>query len=442
MADEPNDEAGSTRREYLLYGAVLGSGVVAGCVGGSDATDTPGSATTDTPAPTETATPTATPSADETETATETPTPTETQTYSATMAPVGTLELDAAPERVVDGWGFEADVLTALGQADTLVASEGPQFWFTGFYDKLPGVSAPDPDSLDKVVTDDWAVRTEFLYELDPDLFASDPNRYLTYYGLSEEEAAELRDNIAPFFGNASRRKRGDGWSTWPAGEEYPYYTIPEYVSRYGDLFGVPGRASALNEFYTGALEEMRSRVPAESERPSVGVLNAMINPETEGSFHIYDPYTGFEKTHGKKQYRDMGVVDAFEGEYGGESGTKVDYEGLLDADPDVIVFHFGVNYRDWNGEDALRKTVEGMRDSSLGQQLTAVQNDELYVGGSAYQGPIINLFQTEMLGKQLYPEAFGEWPGKVASGKLPDIPAEEQVFDRQRLADIVTGDG
>jgi hypothetical protein len=24
-------------------------------------------------------------------------------------------------------------------------------------------------------------------------------------------------------------------------------------------------------------------------------------------------------------------------------------------------VFHLGVNYRDWNDEDALRKTVEGM---------------------------------------------------------------------------------
>jgi iron complex transport system substrate-binding protein len=428
MADDSSHETAPTRRDYMKYtGAVVGGGLLAGCTGSSDSTDEP------TEEPTTTATGTSTTS--------KATTTTEDTSTSATMAPVGTLEFDSAPESFVGGWGFEADVMTALGQSDKIVASEGPEFWFTGFYDKLPGVSAPDPDSLDRVLTDDWSVRKEFLYELDPDLLATDPNRYLTYYGLDEAGAREINDEIAPFFGNVSRRKRGDGWSTWPAGESYPYYTIPEFVSRYGDLFGVSERASALNEFYEGAIEEMRSLVPAESDRPSVGVLNAMNNPETaDGKFGVYDPYTGFDKTYGKKQYREMDIVDAFAGEYGGESGTKVDWEGLLEADPEVIVFHFGVNYRDWKGEDALKKTVEMMRDSPMGKELTAVQDDELYVGGTAYQGPIINLFQTEMLGKQLYPEQFGEWPGEVASGELPEISADEQLFDREQLAEIITG--
>lgn len=104
-----------------------------------------------------------------------------------------------------------------------------------------------------------------------------------------------------------------------------------------------------------------------------------------------------------------------------------------------MIVFHFAVNYRDWNGEDALEETVGIMRDSPMGQKLTAVQEDELYVGDTAYQVPSINRFQTEMLGKQRYPEQFGEWPADVASGELPDIPAEEQLFDREQLADIIT---
>lgn len=99
------------------------------------------------------------------------------------------------------------------------------------------------------------------------------------------------------------------------------------------------------------------------------------------------------------------------------------------------------MNYRDWKGKDALTATVEELRSSSLGQQLAAVQDDELYVGGSAYQGPIVNLFQTEMLGKQLYPDAFGEWPGDVTDDRIPDVPQEEQLFDRQRVADAVRGD-
>jgi hypothetical protein len=37
--------------------------------------------------------------------------------------------------------------------------------------------------------------------------------------------------------------------------------------------------------------------------------------------------------------------------------------------------------------------------------KVTAVQNDDRYLGGTPYQGPIINLLQTEMAAKQLYPE-------------------------------------
>ncbi|PCR89043.1 ferrichrome ABC transporter substrate-binding protein [Natrinema ejinorense] len=356
------------------------------------------------------------------------------------MAPVGELRLESKPERIVGGWGFEEDILTALGEADKLVAAEGNQFWFTGFYDQLPGVDVPDPGSLDLVRTDDWSLKTEFLYELDPDLFAVDPNRFISYYGADEDDISEIEDSIAPFFGNASRRKRGDDWPTWPGDEPYAYYDIPELVSRYGDLFGKSETATAINDRYRTALEDMRSRVPPESARPSVALLNAQINPDTEGFFRAYNPETAIDKTYGKKQYRDLGLVDAFEGEYGGQAGIQIDYEALLEVDPDVIVFHFGVNYRDWNDDDALRKTVEGMRDSPLGQKLTAVQEDELYVGGSAYQGPIINLFQTEMLGKQLYPDEFGEWPGEVTAGELPEIPEDEWLFDREELADIVSG--
>jgi ABC-type Fe3+-hydroxamate transport system substrate-binding protein len=427
MSGDERTNGGPTRRNCVKYGgALLGAGLFAGCSGDNgDAASTP----TATATPTEADTPT------DTATATE-----QAASYSATMAPVGDLTLELEPESIVAGWGFEQDVLTALGEADKLVAAEGKQFWYTGFYEKLPGVDVPDPESLELVRTDDWSLKTELLYEIDPDLFATDPNQFVSYYA-DEDRVSEIHESLAPFFGNASRRKRGDDWPTLFGGSSYDYYEVPEFVRRYGDLLGKSERAAAINDLYRSSLAEMRSLVPAESERPSLGVLNAQINPETEGNFHVYDPHTGLEKTYGKKQYRDLGVVDAFAGEYGGEASMDIDYEALLDADPDVIVFHFGVNYRDWNGHDALRKTVQGLRDSDLGQELTAVQEDELYVGGSAYQGPIINLFQTEMLGKQLYPEQFGEWNGDVASGELPDIPQSEQLFDRQRLAEIITGE-
>jgi hypothetical protein len=52
-----------------------------------------------------------------------------------------------------------------------------------------------------------------------------------------------------------------------------------------------------------------------------------------------------------------------------------------------------------------------------------------------------MNLFQLEMTAKQLYPEQFGEWPGYVDGEDYPDVPAEEQLFDRQRVSDAINGD-
>ncbi|MFC7139687.1 ABC transporter substrate-binding protein [Halosimplex aquaticum] len=439
MVRDSGADGGPTRRDCVKYGGTLvGGGLLAGCLDGEADGSPEGDDTGSTSTRAETGSPTASGTSasepDRSETATA------TGGHSAEMAPVGTVEFESVPESFVGGWGFEADVMTALGESDKLVAAEGNQFWYTGFYDQLPGVSVPEPDSVELVRTDDWSLREEFLYELDPDLLATDPNRYVSYYGVGEEEIAELHDSVAPFFGNSSRRKRGDGWPTWPGGESYAYYSVPEFLSRYGDVFRKSAQATAFNEFYRTALSAMRSKVPPRDDRPEVALLNAQINPETQGFFRAYNPRTALDQTYGKKQYRDLGVVDAFAGQYGGQPGIKVDYEALLDVDPDAIVFHFGLNYRDWNGENALRKRVEGMRDSSLGTQLSAVQDDELYVGGSAYQGPIINLFQTEMLGKQLYPEAFGEWPGAVTDADLPEIPPGERLIDRERMAAIVSG--
>lgn len=48
-----------------------------------------------------------------------------------------------------------------------------------------------------------------------------------------------------------------------------------------------------------------------------------------------------------------------------------------------------------------------------------------------------MNLFQTETAAKQLYLGIFGEWP-TLYGGLCPKIPADEQLFDRQRVANII----
>jgi len=79
------------------------------------------------------------------------------------------------------------------------------------------------------------------------------------------------------------------------------------------------------------------------------------------------------------------------------------------------------------------------MESHSAGSELTAVQNDRVLASGMRYQGPIMNLFQLEMTAKQLYPAQFGEWPGYESGSSYPEIPADEQLFDRDRVANIVT---
>jgi ABC-type Fe3+-hydroxamate transport system substrate-binding protein len=317
-----------------------------------------------------------------------------------------------------------------------------PGFWSQGFYDLLPGISMRDTTEIPTTVSKGYRVKEELLYELDPDLLGTDPNRFIAWYGLDADAVDRLAEDVAPFFGNESRSKRGGSWPNWGADGSYSYYDIPEFVERYGALFGEEERAGALVDLYETTLSDITSRVPPESERPTVGVLSAFTNPENGGFFGVTRPEPALDATHELKQYGDLGVVDAFAGEYSDEAGhydLKTDFEGLLEVDPDVLVFKEAVNalggQNVYGNAEAYEETLEVLRSDDVGSQVTAVQNDRLYPGGTGSQGPIINLFQTEMLAKQLYPEEFGEWHG------FGETPESEQLFDRERLADIATGD-
>jgi ABC-type Fe3+-hydroxamate transport system substrate-binding protein len=435
MVRNPDSRSGPTRRDYLTYGSGLAASVLAaGCLDGSGlGADATTSATETTTPPTETAT--ATDDAETTEASAEEP-------YTASIEPVGELEFEERPEKVVGGWGFVADVLMALGEADSIAGMARPGFWYQGFYELLPGVSMRDTTEVPATVSKSYRVKEELLYELDPDLFATDPNRFIAWYQQDPSAVERFQDEIAPFFGNESRSKRSPKWPNWPTGEAYSYYGIPEFLDRYGQVFRKQERAQAMIDLYESTMADVTDRVPPRSQRPTVGVLSAFTNPENRGFFGVTKPIPALEKTHELKHYGDLGVVDAFEGQYpdsGGHYDMKADFEALLEVDPDVLVFKEAVNaiggQNVYGNAEAYEQTLEVLRTDEVGKQLSAVQNDRLYAGGTGSQGPIVNLFQTEMLAKQLYPDEFGPWRG------LGETPESEQLFDRQRVADIVTGD-
>jgi iron complex transport system substrate-binding protein len=410
--------ASPTRRDYVKYGgAVLGGGLLAGCLG--DDSDT-----TPDPTSTETVTPTAT------ETATETD---EEASWSATMPPVGTVEFDAVPESLFDHEGFVADIATALGHGDVVDAFVFEK-WPTLFYEELDGV---DPDTeFDTSLYSEGSADKEVFYEVDPDIITIDPNMMMKWE-LDAADVTEIRENVAPVFGQRARGPRsGDSFYQYGDGEPYRYLDLYEQTEIYGEVFQEQERASAIVETNRELIEEVTSRLPPESERPSV-MVGGIFGGDVYANIIYFEKTTpevvrdGEVRTYSKKQYRELGVVNAFEdAEYGSPFWTTTDGEGLLEADPDVIFVDNAVADLEFFEEQRQK-----LREDPVMSEVAAVTNDRIYPGGTAVQGPIVNMFQTEMVAKQLYPEEFGEWRG------LGETPEDERLFDRERVANIVNGD-
>ncbi|RKD95061.1 ABC transporter substrate-binding protein [Halopiger aswanensis] len=394
MSDE-NDAAGTTRRDMVEYGgAILAGGLLAGCTGAESDSDAESTAAAD--------------GEDDAG---------DSSAYEVCMEPAGCLEFDEVPETYVTYKEAWAEMGVALGVGDRLAATDlgygAVDRLNELFYEQLPGVSFPTAgDGVVDIRGGGDAVDKEVFYEIDADVHLMDPNLPRVYFDWSDDETAEIDQNVAPFFGNFIRRERDDAW-----GDDYEFYTLYEAFETVAKLFQREERYEAFATLHDEMLETIDARLPPEDERPAIGLLNGGSDP-ANGTFYVMDiADAGYEM----KQYRDLGIKNAFEGAETGEHG-KVDYETLLEYDPDQLFIHWGITHSE---SEFYETYVRPMEEGSTGQQLTAVQNDAVYPAGTAEQGPITNLFQTEMLARDQYPEEFGG----------------EQLFDRQRVADIVTGD-
>ncbi|MDS0279753.1 ABC transporter substrate-binding protein [Halomicroarcula sp. S1AR25-4] len=415
MADDSNATEAPTRREYVKYGgAVIGGGLIAGCSSQSESGATPET--------TNTATATAT----ETETATDTATEAAVDDgYSVSMAPMGTVEFESVPESVYTGLPYGADMAIASGAADAINSIYYPTYHGTlmnHFYDRLDGVSF-EYEGLN----DSWNLGKEGFYELDSDVHLSDPAYASTLENLDRDDVTEIRNQIGPWFNNYYSDRRRDPPEAWA--EDYEYFSLWEIYERVAQVFRAGDRASALREVHSSIRSEIESGLPPESERPSV----AFTFKGEDDTFWVYHLNAdGFLNAH----TRPLGAIDAFDDtEFDGPQ-TQVDYEAMLDADPDVILVLFTMA-----SSHSIADIRTGLEDDAVASEISAVQNGEVYAQGARYQGPIMNLFQLEMTAKQLYPDQFGEWPGYVDGEPYPEIPEDDQLFDRQRVANIVNGD-
>jgi iron complex transport system substrate-binding protein len=405
---------GSTRREYLqVAGAVVAGGALAGCTGSDEGSGTETTATT----PEQTTEPTS-------ETATETSQSTAEDSYEVCMEPNGCHTLDAPPENYLVYHQGPVDMMIALGQADGMVASAFPSTFPTEYLDQLPGVSF-DPSELTPL-SEGGTPDKELFYELDVDLHLVGHHPAMEYFELDEEDLAELESNVAPFHGSWMRRPDyTDG---------HPYYTLYEGLDRYAEVFRADARGDAYREIHEDLVSRLTAEFPPVEDRPSVAYLNT--NYWDDGrTVYVRDPAVPGYQT---RPLRDLEIPahDAFAGQYPSDDNLIAgDFELLLEVDPEVVVYHAGLNVvRDDEvsfEEDILRP----LREDPVAGEVTAIAEDRVYPWHEFEQGPIINQFQTEVLAKSLYPDTFGEPTGMEAP------PADERLFDRQRVADVINGD-
>ncbi|WP_135302581.1 ABC transporter substrate-binding protein [Haloarcula amylovorans] len=398
-----------TRREYLRYGgAVVAGSLLAGCSSNADTGATTGETSSDE-------------NATSTEAASNADTVAEGGSYSVTMSPVGTVTFESPPETVFTRLTHHADMAFALGRGDGITAMHAPDYYdglWNQYVERLPDVSL-DWTSL----YSSWKPSKEKLYELDSDIHLADPAWITQLDKWSQSDIQEIAENISPWFGNSLSDIHREPTGEWA--NNYEYYGLWEQFELVAEVFRERTRyeeLAAVNEQLRSTIE---TNLPPKSERPTA-VMIAAADIEEIYTYTMNTP--GFLTAH----TRPLGPRDAFEGSV--ESNSVIDFETLLEADPDVIL-HLG-------GMEPKTDMVErraAFEEDPVTSEIAAVKNDRVYAQGARYQGPILSLFQLEMTAKQLYPDVFGEWP-TYEKGPYPEIPAEEQLFDRQRVSNAILG--
>ncbi|MEM4780875.1 MAG: ABC transporter substrate-binding protein [Halalkalicoccus sp.] len=397
MADDATEQRAPTRREYVKYGgAVVGGGLFAGCADDGDSGRAPTALDAE---------------SNNEETPTEQPDP-----YEVCMEPVGCVEFTDVPQTVAGYLPTYTDMSVALGHGDAVAGMGVKDQHPWHYYDEL-AASTPSQEDITELPGE---LGKEIFYELSPDVLFIDPNYPVSGgFEWKPTDVQEIRDNVAPFFGNYARRPRGDDWANWTTGgTDYAFLSLYGLFGKIAEVFQEQERYEAFATLRSEFQSNVQSRLPSES--PSVGLVNAWSKIE-EGEF--WGPLHPDQPGWQMQPYRDLNVDDAFAG-YESDA-YEFDYETLLEYDPEVLVFVYAT-IKQKTPERFESEVIEPLRNHDLGSQLQAVENDRIAMGTSAFPGPITELFGTELLAQQIYPDA---------------SDADEQLFDRERVADIINGE-
>ncbi|MFC6724843.1 ABC transporter substrate-binding protein [Halobium palmae] len=406
-----------TRREYVKYGgAVLGGGLLAGCAGNAGSESTP------------TGTGAASTAARATGTTTDAETTAETETartdvpYDVEVEPYGTVTFEEIPETYVAlGSGAWPDIGFAFGREPVAMSTS---YYPLQYYEALPGVSFDVGSVID--LGDVSALDPEQFFEIGADVHVVDKQLVASYSGWDAADFERIESNVGPFAGSYIRGE----WSGKALGSQFsfPYYTLPAAITLVGEVFRERARAAAWNDQLETFTREVAEAASGSS--PDLGVVYSGSNP-TEGTFYIASPTAAGV---GNYPYRKLGASNAF-AELTDEETYEIDYEGLLEMDPEYICVDSAIS--GIPPEEFESQFVDPMEEHPIGSELRAVKNDNVVRGCGRHQGPIVAHFETEAMAKQLYPDAFGEFDPEA----WPDVPESERLFDRERISGVINGE-
>ncbi|WP_440772809.1 ABC transporter substrate-binding protein [Natronorubrum sp. DTA28] len=395
MGREKPARGESTRRAFVTYGSTaIGGGLLAGCSDIVNQNESESTAEAD------------------------------DGSYTATLAPVGTVTLEEPPTNVFTHFPWFPDMTTALGHGESV-----NYLWWDGTAAALEYFTA-GMDDVEIAWADEpgeYGFTKEQLYELDSDLHLVDPAWVTTQDNWTRADVDEIATNVGPWFGNYYSSNHATPPEEWADG--YEYNTLWELFDGVASLYGERSRYEALASVRGDLLETIENGLPPESERPTVAYLSLETDLSAIHVLPLNAP--GYWNTH----TRPLGTVDAFGDQEFDGPFKQVDAEALLEADPDAILAL-------WTVTETVdfEQLVRNLRDDPVASELTAVKNDRVYAQGTRWQGPLMNLCQLEMTAKQLYPEQFGAWPGYEDGDVYPAFGPDEQLFDHQRVADIING--
>ncbi len=392
--ERANDgENAPTRRDYIKYGgAIVGTGVFAGCSG----------------APQSESTESAAQSTQTDSSGTDAGTGWD-GSYTVEIEPMGAVEFDGPPERWTALLPTFADMAFALGGGQTLGIQNHDRFANEAF-EGLPGVEF-DADEIIELVDD--GVNKELFYKMDADVHFIDPHLLRLWYDWDQGDVDEVKQNLGPFFGNFIRR-HSDDW------HDYRYYTLYEAFELMAEVFQAQDRYQAFVELHERMLDSIEEHLPPAEQRPTA----LLVFPADGSGFQFYT-FRFDDGGVSTKQWRDLGLTDALAatdvGHYSFSDRGTLDLEALIEIDPEVLLVR---NYGGASESAFQEEVVEPLREEDGSNGVQAVQDGAVYSAGYLDQGPIINFYHTERAAKDIYSDLF----------------EDVTLFDRERVAEIVAG--